>query len=886
MNIQVSLDSKGYNQKPTSSEIGAIVNRIATQQTTISVEELVNASINGQTVAPLFRDGIKSNATWIGQQVFYLDFDNKDMDNIITFSEVLERAKKYGLSIAFAYTTFSAEYKFRIGFIAPVLITDIRVRNVIQEFLTVLFPEHDTSTNVAHMMVFGGRTLLYADYDATLDLEVLTQAVFIYLKNKDSKNLDRNMKGLCDRLGLHMLNGAPRIIVDEDIRDFEENTTVTIIYPMVDVMISSKTITYYFNHTIAAALVNEKPKKSYGKIDNVKVKERELIRDVDYAELTTICPVMRDHDKGIDIHHDVTFYVATQVIHLMGGETFFFNGLRKRATYNEDKWKGIIAYIKKMDYKPMNYDKIKHYYGDLENETGFINSVSIANKERGMIEVLKQQTQITLDEAEIALHNAFNDAMNATENGIYVIRADTGLGKTREYESVENTTIAVPTHALKREVLERMIVAGNTALISPELPDDISSEIKSTVENLYRIGAIKAANVYLRNAAKTDPLLAEYIEQKDETAKVNGQNLITTHARLFHLPKTNDTIVIDEDIISSMYPQNHASLKDVLFMEEIAKPKGFGVKVRKDMPMNSIVQFIREALPFIVYPMPNYKLTPQELKEIETAVINKKLSSNVIGLLSATHIYKTMSDTGVDNVYYIQRKELPKDKKIIIMSATANEEVYKLVFGNRLISFADTGKVALKGKIQQMIGINASRSALTQNPENIERIKDFIVDILGENATIITYKAFVDKFNAAANFGGVIGSDIYKGRDIAIVGTPNFNEVVYLLLASALDVRITPEFDDTLAYKQITRNGFRFDFMTYTRNELLREIQLYLIESELQQAIGRARLTRHDCLVLVFSNLPISGAKIVVLKDNDKKQTIRKIERQSQHLAA
>ena len=50
---------------------------------------------------------------------------------------------------------------------------------------------------------------------------------------------------------------------------------------------------------------------------------------------------------------------------------------------------------------------------------------------------------------------------------------------------------------------------------------------------------------------------------------------------------------------------------------------------------------------------------------------------------------------------------------------------------------------------------------------------------------------------------------------------------------------------------------------------MLREIQLYLIESELIQAVGRARLLRNDCTVTVLSNLPITQADFIYLEKND-----------------
>lgn len=67
--------------------------------------------------------------------------------------------------------------------------------------------------------------------------------------------------------------------------------------------------------------------------------------------------------------------------------------------------------------------------------------------------------------------------------------------------------------------------------------------------------------------------------------------------------------------------------------------------------------------------------------------------------------------------------------------------------------------------------------------------------------------------------------------------------------------------DQTAQYRLIERNGYEFWFTTFDK-ELIREIQLWEIETELIQAIGRARAIREDCSVLVLSNYPIPGARI------------------------
>lgn len=60
---------------------------------------------------------------------------------------------------------------------------------------------------------------------------------------------------------------------------------------------------------------------------------------------------------------------------------------------------------------------------------------------------------------------------------------------------------------------------------------------------------------------------------------------------------------------------------------------------------------------------------------------------------------------------------------------------------------------------------------------------------------------------------------------------------------------------------RIKRNNYEFPFMTFA-NESMRNLQLFLIETELEQAIGRARVLREDCTVYVFSNYPCQQAEL------------------------
>ena len=117
---------------------------------------------------------------------------------------------------------------------------------------------------------------------------------------------------------------------------------------------------------------------------------------------------------------------------------------------------------------------------------------------------------------------------------------------------------------------------------------------------------------------------------------------------------------------------------------------------------------------------------------------------------------------------------------------------------------------------------------------------------------MITFKKFSED-EEGIHFGNSEGCNCMKGQDMAVIGTPHMADFMYRLLAYRMGYDSS---DDSLRYLEIAHNGYRFWFYTY-ENELLRRIQLWMIESELEQSVGRARLLREDCTVWLFSNFPL-----------------------------
>ncbi len=147
-------------------------------------------------------------------------------------------------------------------------------------------------------------------------------------------------------------------------------------------------------------------------------------------------------------------------------------------------------------------------------------------------------------------------------------------------------------------------------------------------------------------------------------------------------------------------------------------------------------------------------------------------------------------------IQYVNKASLPKDKKIIILSATVNPIIYKHLFGDR-VEDCGVGDVEQKGEIIQYTKRSCSRNGLSKYGKTIsEEIGD---------KKVITFKAFTDQFSNASDeiyFGNCSGYDTLAGEDLVVVGTPHRNNVEYLLLAKILGIEFKTS-DTTMEFKEI-----------------------------------------------------------------------------------
>ena len=206
------------------------------------------------------------------------------------------------------------------------------------------------------------------------------------------------------------------------------------------------------------------------------------------------------------------------------------------------------------------------------------------------------------------------------------------------------------------------------------------------------------------------------------------------------------------------------------------------------------------------------------------------------------------SNKDENTVHYVIRRDLPRLKKIIILSASVPIEIYKLLFDNRL-EVIDISDVENQGRIIQETTKSFSRNSLKDNYKEIsEKVGD---------RPVITYKSYRGLFNNPSDmwFGNCSGYDTLKGQDICVVGTPHLHNIVYLLTAKSIGLDFKTS-ETLFYYHKVRYNGFEFMFNCY-EDENLRKIQFSFIESDLIQSVGRSRTLRTNATVNLYSNFPL-----------------------------
>jgi len=914
-NIKVSLDRTGFQTKPKGREAGIINNRIGS-----SVEELSynpesiktfaeKVGNDGHTFCPAtFKDGKRSQENFEQEQFIALDFDNKDQKTKISFEEVKARADHYELPILFAYDTLSStdHDKFRVVFLNDVPMEHKKVAEAMQLAMGTIFPEADsTCYKDVSKMYYGGKKLIYYDEkNPQINIESVIRNLTGYCKDKyNPRHYKEKLSRFSQRTGVALNeNGFLDVKVEYGLSVLSTDN------PTEDPGASLKTsknggnspnpyIVYSVNED------GENPPKSYllkfnegtgktsvgtsagGDVPKIEQKNHKMYRSSVLSDMKE-CKLFNEYKDGSrDLEHSELFGLLTNLIQVeTGGDYFNKIQLRYPEIYDlnrREKWKRDTAYLKQQNYHPQHCDGFCLYRNTCEHTKNILTTV---HQRHGKVEEISgyETRYYSIDEVGEDLFNALQEAFHANDNSIHIIKSQTAAGKTSNYlklmknHSSDRFLIAAPTNLLKDEIYEKATKMGikvMKTLSLQELEDEIPIDIWEHIDYLYKSGHYRAVHAYIRDLLedskeeanekgqvkkkkkknKALKCLDDYMKEREKIKKFHG-SIITTHKYLLNMDedrlKEFDCIIIDEDILFKGILSNQAEItvSDLKKIAEDIADKNVRRKIKELLKMRKKQKCIE--LDDIDWEEED---NTEDVSENNSALDNLDLAA----FCHAENFYfreaSVEENISKDTIMFIKPTDL-KNIKYIIVSATANKIICQQYFEDRTIEFYECKKAKYEGTLIQHPQKSMSRRYLNEYKDTISCLqeKHGIPD-----RNVITYK---NQDIGIMHYGNTEGSNMLEGQDILVVGTPNYPASLYKLVAHTMGIDFDE--DEEMTPQFVTYKGFKFKITTF-EDEDLRALHFWMLESELEQAVGRARLLRYDCTVHLYSNFPLEQAEFV-----------------------
>ena len=857
--IKVSFDKCSYTSKPDNHEIGRISKRIASSIEFINADNIKSFAHHvgeeGCTFSPAtFSNNTRSADTFQQMQFMVLDFDKG-----ISFDAVKNRSERYDLNILFAYDTLSSkDYdRFRVVFLNNTPIKDKRVAKAMLQALNTIFPEADKScAKDISKMYFGGKGLLHYDSSIpVIDIESLFRNMTIYLKDKyGDTNYKRKIAEFSKESGIALnKNQLLDIIVTENIAEQVGENQINKISPNCYISIEGN------GENLLNYIINFSSDFTSDLCENRKSNIHRQFRSSILNDIYSSCKLYHEFVSGSRrLHHHELFGLATNLIQIESGAAKFKKTIKSNM-YFEDRterykyWNDSLKYIR--SYNPYSCNGFCPYRDECTHGK---NILSTAKPKYHEIEKLNSSAEnyVSIKEVETDFSEKLTYAMNSDKNMWYIIKAQTALGKTQTYleltkDTPQRVLIAVPTLKLKSEIYERASAMGINIVESPSIRDyynDLPDDVCEKIDFLYKSG--KSVISYLNKIAskKDDPgtvaTVKQFLKELDKFLKFNGHG-ITTHKRLLHMDVSKyDVVIIDEDIIYSTIIPNRTDI-DIRTLKKLRK---------KIAPGSAISEKINKVLKR--YKTREY-FALDEVKYDNADDDDKPIGVDLSSFCSATRFcFRKSSDSDntikSDYLSFQNPVGFKKGTKYIMVSATVDKKICEYYLGEDNMEFYECKKAKYIGTLDQYFNNSMSRHYLSKHPESIDEIKKSFTF----NHIICFMKYHLDDLH----FGNTAGRDDLKGKNIGVIGTPHQPEWIYKLFAYTIGL----DFDLNATVKNCTvvdHNGYRFRFTTYD-DKVLRAVQFYMIESELEQAIGRARLLRENCTVSLFSNFPLSQANL------------------------
>lgn len=845
--FEINIDKHQIRKKPPKGDriFGRISNRVAKNKEILSIEEIIYEV--GEHYKAFTRANMCNNSRnddSFEKQIFLvLDFDENP-----NYEKFKEKCQKYRLNYTFTYRSLrwsKENQKFRAVFVLDDWIKDSRIADVVNNLLLIMFDDTDGNDLKADQkckelcrMFLGGKKVIEAFPENRISIRDVWYAFHEYFRGKKDDNYGARLKTVAKDLNVAIINNELAIYeaaqanaMQTDLERVEDGNIV---------MFLPESNKKAVNHKIKS-----------GK-SNVEALELKQISGVAKEKLMEICPLFKEFaEKKRKLTHDEKFILATNLRFIKGGKNWFFEALLEIDDHS--KWKRDWKFNSDHNYMPCRCSRGCPYAEECDGTTIYSKFSSKIRKLSNL------DTYLPLANCNEQLKTCLREAVDAKDDNIYVIKAQTALGKTEAYCNIiqespdKQFIIAVPTCKLQAEVVQRLKYKGIECTQTESVYETIKKldlpDLEELVKQLYDGGfgqfVVKQIREY---KTKNYDKLTEY--QCRELNRLTGKKqelkqsrcIVTTHAyfQMMKLDTLEDyEIIIDEDFLVTLFKRNWSlSLDDVQII--IAKRLLSSGNTEK---LKQILDMKDQETQKIAFTKPN----KYELEKLYERT--NEISGPLPLLLESSYV---VMDRVHEEIMFCKKFELPP-RKMIILSASVNEKLYEDVpGGGERVRFWNVPDAKYKGHVIQYTAHTMSRKCI--KTAGTEKVQEKVKEIAGD-VPVISFKMIDTDLDI--HFGKTEGFDNLKGKDIAIVGTPHNRPALYKLLGEALGYNTA----GNITNHRVERNNYEFRIMTFA-DKSMRNLQLFLIETELEQAIGRARVLREDCTVYVFSNYPCKQAEL------------------------
>jgi hypothetical protein len=772
---------------------------------------------------------VQNNNTAVSYQILSLDFDGKI---VISPNEVIEKLKSWvGLpNLIYLTKRNPSEFcelqnaqRFRVVYffehLIPLNEKTIDERTNILLYFKSLFPSLDSSVFDSNRFFFGGKKILYTNFDNTLNYDlVLSLANTFDISSKSAKRFKEKLGGLNN-------------ILDQKNEKYIYNNIHSTVFETNVVKWSAS------QWEIAKSKV---PLLKNFLEATVKVEHPELVKL--FFALNKIEGGLKRWKEAVEANVEINNTEKINCIY-----HYFKFMMSKGVVYFEPPIRSIKSEV--AEEVPLYLSQL--FKSKSNSKTEFIGDHNLRIVERDLEDVRRD------------LNTNVNTFFN--NGGKMLIKAPTGVGKT--YKIVEflaknkkyckGTIWAFPRHDLLMEEANCLSNKNVDFMAIKPLPIIKSSLLNEQLQIYFRSGFTKKTKklIKLVSEGKTSIIekyeceedvepLKEYLEHNEKVMSSKGL-VLTTHHSAFHSKWKNHTrLIIDEnptDTLISIKGVDYLLLCELMDENETLKTHFKKLKNWVDTLDQSSDN--------------SFQCFTPEKKQNRNDFSNSISLQNIAYLLDAELVLPAYKNGQLSELVSASKQNINGFSDILIISATANHNILKNLIPDLIEN--DLGMVSNVGKLFQFCQHNYSKGSFRnlQYDDNFSEFLEKMKDLIGNTVFISHNIEYIKKiFESAFNFHNTSGLNHLQSTDCIVFGTEF--PPPYLIVGIAKLCNIPFE-DSSIEELRLLRYGVAFSIPTY-KEIILQEMHLSFIEELLLQAVGRARLVTNKRKVVVFSKLPLA----------------------------